>query len=496
MAIKGSLQDIFNDDPFGLLNVKPAEYGKNADERLLNTFQEINTFYAKTKREPQSGNGVQEHQLLARLKGLRSDIEKVEMLLPYDKFNLLAAQKSIESIKDIWEDDSFGILDNESESIFDLKHVPKQTTMPDYIASRKPCQDFENFEALFKSCHQDLQNEKRKLYPFKNEQQIDKGYFFVLKGILLYVAEIAEKEKIAGKTNARLRLIFENGTESDMLLRSLAAELYKNGRRVTEQNEKMLDNFNTITEEDKEAGYIYILKSKSNREDIISIKNLYKIGYSKAAVEERIKNAAQDPTYLMASVSIVTAFKCYNMNPQKLEQLLHNFFGTSCLNVDVFDLKGKRTIPREWFIAPLAVIEQAIEMIVSGEIINYKYNADKQEIQAGQPFDKSRRTLSIRQPYAEQIILGIKTEEYRSIPTNIRERIYIYASNTLDEADESTKGIKNTDLPRGVIIGSVEITGCYGSKTDGYAWTLKSPERLSEYVKPIKKPQPVWFYPF
>jgi hypothetical protein len=390
VAIKGSLQDIFNDDPFGLLKIKPSSTpARNADERLLASFEEINRFYEQNLREPQPGYGVQEHQLLSRLKGLRADEQKSEMLLPHDKYNLLApTQKPIESIKDIWKDDSFGLLENDAESIFNLKHISKETTMPDYVASRKPCADFENFEHLFIACHLELQSVKRKLYPFKNEQQIDKGYFFVLKGILLYIAEIAEREKKDGKVNARLRCIFENGTESDMLLRSLAAELYKNGRRVTEQNEKLLDNFNTITKEDEEAGYIYVLKSQSTREDIASIKHLYKIGYSKGAVEERVKNAAQDSTYLMAPVKIITAFRCYNMNPQKLEQLLHNFFGSSCLNVDVYDAKGNRTIPREWFIAPLPVIEQAIEMIVTGDIVGYRYDAELLEIKVYNPLIK------------------------------------------------------------------------------------------------------------
>ncbi len=496
MPVKGSLNDIFNDDEFGLLNAKPVAYARNADERLLATFEEIKVFYEKAGRVPQSGNGVQEHQLAARLKGLKSDPEKVEMLRAYDKYDLLSSEKPIESINDIFDDDSLGLLENDAEQIFDLKHVPKETNMPDYIASRKPCLDFAEFEHLFKDCHQDLRTEKRKLYPFKNEQQIDKGYFFVLKGILVYVADVSEKEKVGGKTNARLRCIFENGTESDMLLRSLAAELYKNGRRVTEHNEKLLDNLTGITEADEEAGFIYVLKSKSDRPEIASIKNLFKIGYSKGAVEERIKNAPQDPTYLMAPVAIVTAFKCYNMNPQKLEQLLHNFFGSACLNVDVFDLKGKRTVPREWFIAPLPVIEQAIEMIVSGEILSYNYDPVNEQIKAAEFFDKTRRTLSIRQPYAEEIMLGIKKEEYRSIPTNIRGRVYIYASNTLDDVTGKTKGTKNKDLPRGVIIGSVEIVGCYGSKSEGYAWTLANPERLLKPVKPVKQPQPVWFYPF
>jgi hypothetical protein len=270
MAIKGSLDDIFNDDPYGLLDIKPAgSQARNADERLVASFEEINSFYEKNNREPNPGNGLQEHQLKARLNGIRSDLQKIDMLKPYDRFKLLEIiKKPIESINDIWDDDDFGLLETSAESIFDLKHVPKETTMPDYVASRKPCLDFENFEHLFIACHQDLGLKRRKLYPFKNEQQIDKGYFFVLKGILLYVAEVSEKEKAGGKVNARLRCIFENGTESDMLLRSLAAELYKNGRRVTERTEKLLDNFNNISDEDKESGYIYVLHTLSENPEI------------------------------------------------------------------------------------------------------------------------------------------------------------------------------------------------------------------------------------
>lgn len=75
-------------------------------------------------------------------------------------------------------------------------------------------------------------------------------------------------------------------------------------------------------------------------------------------VEERIKNSTEDPTYLMAPVKIISTFECYNLNPQKLEQLLHNFFGESCLNIDIYDKHGKRHTPREWFIAPFEVIEK------------------------------------------------------------------------------------------------------------------------------------------
>jgi predicted PhzF superfamily epimerase YddE/YHI9 len=143
---------------------------------------------------------------------------------------------------------------------------------------------------------------------------------------------------------------------------------------IDKVNEGFIESFSTITEEDEEAGYIYVLQSKSTDERISAIQDLYKVGYSKTDVEERIKNAENEPTYLMAPVRIKGAWKCFNMNPQKLEQLLHYFFGNSCLEIDVFDEKGKRHTPREWFIAPFEVIEQAIELIINGKIVNYKYD--------------------------------------------------------------------------------------------------------------------------
>ncbi|MDA3939957.1 MAG: GIY-YIG nuclease family protein [Spirochaetia bacterium] len=164
----------------------------------------------------------------------------------------------------------------------------------------------------------------------------------------------------------------------------MAKILYVNGQVVTQNidkvNENFIENFRSITNEDKEVGFIYILKSKSNDERIKLIQNLYKIGYSKTDVIERIKNAENEPTYLMATVRIQGAWKCFNMNPQKLEQLLHNFFGNSCLELDIFDKKGKRHTPREWFIAPLEVIEQAIELIINGKIVNYKFDAENMTI--------------------------------------------------------------------------------------------------------------------
>jgi len=377
------LDEIFNSDPMGLLVVKPKNSSAlNADERLTASFQEINDFFEKHNREPQPTLGnISEYQLYSRLKSLREDEDKMMVCEPHDKFSLLKTEKKeMKSIDDIFGDDSLDILGDDSEGLFDFKHTPKETTMPDYIASRKPCKDFESFESLFIQCQSDLTNEKRRLYPFTNEQRVTKGQFFVLKGVMLYVAKVGKKFNDKGKVNARLRCIFENGTESDMLLRSLAAELYKNGRRVAENEDKLLGGLRGISDDDDETGFIYILKSLSSDSNIQDISNLYKIGYSNVPVEERIKNAEQEPTYLMAPVRIISTFQCYNMNPQKFELKLHAFFGKTCLNFDIFDEKGNRHSPREWFIVPLEIIEEAIEFIISDEISDYRYDTERQII--------------------------------------------------------------------------------------------------------------------
>jgi hypothetical protein len=123
-----------------------------------------------------------------------------------------------------------------------------------------------------------------------------------------------------------------------------------------------------------------VLQSLSQEEDIASIQNLYKIGYSTVPVQERIKNASEEPTYLMAPVKVIAVFECYNLNPQKFELLLHTFFGKACLNVDVFDKTGKRFSPREWFVAPLHIFEAAANMLINGEIVNYRYDPDSSGI--------------------------------------------------------------------------------------------------------------------
>ncbi len=387
------LQDIFENDPLGLLNVKPLSIVRSESDALIDKFEEINDFFEKDKRLPVEFNGVNEHTLYSRLLDFKNTESKREKLLEYDKYNLLIPdEKKVYSIDDILGDDPLGLLDADDMGLFDFNHVqrPTERASTDFVARRKFCVDFDKYESNFREVQKDLKEGKRSQVEFKLGT-LREGSYYLHNGVLFYIEKIEISVKDHYKPDGtrvredgRTRIIFENGTESNMLKRSVEKLLYDNGRAVTEnfekENEKFDNKFNNITEQDQEAGFIYILKSKSDKSEIKEIKHLYKIGYSTSTVEERIKNAAQEPTYLMAEVRIVMTFKCYNMNTQKLELLLHNFFGSSCLNVDIFDKQGNRHTPREWFIAPLDVIEQAIHLVISGEIVKYRYDSSNQDI--------------------------------------------------------------------------------------------------------------------
>ena len=355
----------------------------------MSSFQEINDFYIANGREPEANQSdITEFQLHERLKGLRSDVEKAESLEKFDQFDLLKVEeKEINSLDDIFNDDSLDILSGNDEGLFNFKHIPKdhERASADFVARRKPCKDFDKYEKQFKDLNNDLKAGRRKLIPYQEKQLNEAGNYFVHNGILLYLETINDLAKDRfHKADGRTRIIFENGTESNMKLRSLGKGLLKNGKAVTgniaQSNEDFIKTFNDITDEDDETGFIYVLRSKSVDETISSIPDLHKIGYSKNDVSERVKNAKHEPTYLMAPVSIVGIWQCFNMNPQKFEQLLHNFFGKACIDIDVIDDDGKRHRPQEWFNVPLDVIEQTIGLLISGQIIHYRYSVIEKKL--------------------------------------------------------------------------------------------------------------------
>lgn len=389
---KISLDDIFNDDDFGLLDSKQNTSNvKNADDRLIDSFEEINAFFDKNGREPNTSS-MSEYGLLARLKNIRQNEQQKITLKPFDRHNLLGeVEMPKASIDDVLNDDEFGLLDTDNDlSIFKYKHISKEDERAeaDFIAQRKPLNEdeFKQYEAMFQKVHKEIKEGKRKILPFRNiEKNLLVGGFYLIDGVMLYLKEAnlersvrelksGDRERIEGRTFT----IFENGTYSNMLYRSLGKQIQKNGKLITNTyegiNSELYISSGMVEEEDIQTGWIYILKSNSTHKEISSVKNLFKIGFSSAPIDERIKNARNEATYLYADVVKVASYKCYNRNADKLEQLLHRFFAEACLNIDLEIIPGKRISPREWFVVPFEIIEEAIELILNGSIVNYKYD--------------------------------------------------------------------------------------------------------------------------
>lgn len=394
---KISIDDIFSDDDFGLLNpIAKVSNVKSEDDRLIDSFEEINVFVDKNDREP-NATSMSEYGLLARLKNIRLNEQQKIILKPFDRHNLLGDVELPKiSIDDVLNDTEFGLLETDSDlSIFKYKHIPnEERAEADFIAQRIPLkkEEFKAYEAMFQKVHQELKEGKRKILPFRNtEKNLHVGDFYFMDGVMLYLKEAnleksvrvlksGDRERIEGRTIT----IFENGTYSNMLFRSLGKQILKSGRMITNTNESINNelyvNSGMVKEEDIQTGWIYILKTKSTHPAIAPIENLFKIGFSSSPIDERIKNAKNEATYLYSDVIKVSSYACYNRNADKLEQLLHRFFAEACLNVDIEIIKGKRITPREWFVVPFEEIEKAIELILNEQIVNYRYDKEIERI--------------------------------------------------------------------------------------------------------------------
>lgn len=356
---------------FNEITTQPEKTQKIIYDPEVERFLEIVEFVQENGREPyRVQDDLRERSLASRLIGIRRDIERIEYLKQYDELGLLEEKEiqipKVASVDDILKVGSSELLEgNQKEgidtSIFDIESLQKVTTMPDYVARRKKIQDFGKYEILFKNCHREITEGKRKFVTFKNEQDIHPNSFYVLKGVLLYVEAVGERKKVKGKTNARLRCIFENGTESDMLLRSLAAELYKNGRRVTDNEEILLED---MVSKDVSTGYIYVLRSLSTDSQINEINELYKIGFTTGIVENRIRNAENESTYLYAPVEIVSTYQVYNMDGNKFETAIHHALSNKNLDVSIVAPNGRMIIPKEWFVVSLEDLQKVINEIV------------------------------------------------------------------------------------------------------------------------------------
>jgi hypothetical protein len=388
---KDKLSEIFESDLLGLLAVDEPKNPPVSpqDSRLIDSFQEISDFYETNQRCPELGDDIGEYRLASRLAAIKKDPKKVKTLLPYDYYNLLESEetKSV-SVEELISDDPLGLLDgdDEADSIYTLSHVkPSERLRPDYIAHRKVCKDFDLYEEAFQRIHDDLEHGRRRLVEFK-EGDLHEGCYYVLRGVVLYLEQnLAVKQKIEYKSGAkvrregRTRCIFDNGTESSMLYRSLGKALKLDGFCISDLIEKNESSV-SINSTDVQNGYIYVLRSLSRAPQIRSIRNLYKIGYCSGDVTTRIKNAVHEPTYLMNDVEVVLTVRCYNLDVPYLEASIHSFFSNVNVYFEVRDDEGIMHYPKEWFTVPLNIIEEAIPLIVDKKIDSYRYDKNLQMI--------------------------------------------------------------------------------------------------------------------
>lgn len=356
------------------------------EERIIAGFEEIQRFYEEHGRLPLHGEDrdIFERLYAVRLDRLRELEECRTLLGPLDHQGLLSAEVSeeTEAIADDVEDaELLAMLGVESAAsdITRLQHVRSsvEKRVAEEVASRQPCADFARFKPLFAQVQRDLDSGLRSARPFGLKAEIEPGRFFILGGQKVYVAEMGEPfMQEYGDRDARLRVVFDNGTESNMLLRSLQRALNKDeaGRRITEPHPGPL--FEGIADEEDEAsGTIYVLRSQSALPVIAENRELiHKIGVTGMDVERRIANAKLDPTYLMAEVEVVATYELYNIHRGKLENLIHRIFASARLDIEIKDRFGHPVVPREWFLVPLQMIDEAVEKIRDGTITEYLYD--------------------------------------------------------------------------------------------------------------------------
>ena len=355
------------------------------EERIIAGFEAIQRFVEQHGRSPQHGEGrdIFERLYAVRLDRLRELAECRAVIEPLDHQGLLAdvAPASVSMPDDIDDDELLAQLgvDAEPSDITQLRHVRSAADKraAEEIANRQQCEDFDEFKPLFEQVQKELGTGLRQTRRFERKSEIAPGRFYILGGQKAYVASMEQPSvNEHGNIDARLRVIFDNGTESNLLMRSLQKALQQDpaGRRIIEPAAGPL--FADDNEEGDEAsGIVYVLRSKSEHPAVAAHRNvLHKIGVTGGDVARRLANAKLDPTFLMADVEIVATYELFNINRTRLENLIHRIFGPARLDIKIKDRFGNPVIPREWFLVPLFVIDQAIEKIRDGTITGYIYD--------------------------------------------------------------------------------------------------------------------------
>ena len=379
----------------GLEEFEQKKKNKSAsprDDRIMAGFEEINRFVEENEREPKNieGRDIFERLYAVRLDQIRK-LEGIEGLLDnVDTHKLLDPSLKQSEISDAeFDEDALmaGLEEDFGEDeLTELKHVRSaaEKRAAEEIANRTPCEDFDQFEPLFKTVREEIKSGKRPVAPFGKDGRIEQGDIFILDGLTAYVADVGEEFRNEGqdKRDARLRVVFSNKTESNLLKTSLQRALYKDeaSRRVARDLEGTL--FGSLPEEgDAETGLIYVLRSHSDEPFITENRELiHKIGVTGGSVASRVANAQYEATYLLAGVEVVREYKLVGVDRKALEKLLHKFLSSARLDIQIEDRFGKPVSPKEWFLIPLSVIDQIVELVRQGELHNYLYDPQEASV--------------------------------------------------------------------------------------------------------------------
>lgn len=356
-----------------------------ASQRIIAGFEEIERFVGEHGRLPQHGDDLDVFERLyaVRLDRIRESPECRAVLKDLDSRGLLGDEADLSSRHDPTDDEllsELGYGTNPEDDLTRLVHVRSREEIKaaEEIAKRNPCEDFEKFKPVFDAVQLDLETGRRETLKYENDSRIRKGDLFILDGQTVLVAEEGEPFRSNyDRDDWRLRVIYANGTESDLLMRSLQRALNrdKTSRRIVEMGPGPL--FAAVEEEgDLATGYIYVLRSKSDHPFIAEHRTVvHKIGVTEGEVKARIANAKNDPTYLLSEVEIVETFKLSNINAKRLEALIHRFFAGARLILAMKDRFGVDVESKEWFLIPLPVIEEVIDKIADGTIGKFRYDS-------------------------------------------------------------------------------------------------------------------------
>ena len=394
------MSDIDEDELLAELGLEVAPLKTSSrtprEERIVAGFEDILRFHQTHGRAPQHGEGrdIFERLYAVRLDQLRKLPDAPALLSALDDQGLLSgAELTANDADELDENALLADLARDAEptnesDITALRHVRPYAEIKaaEDIASRTPCADFASFKPLFDEAGDGLKAGTWVTKPFIENASIGVGDFFIIGGQTAFVAEL-QKSAVTkdGRDNPRLRVIFDNETESKLLLRSLSRSLYPDGntpvgRRLVRRDDGPL--FGDAAEpDDIESGTIYVLRSQSSHPYVVAHRELiHKIGMTGGKVETRIGNAAKDATYLLADVEVVATYKLHNLNRVKLESIFHRLFGAAQIDLTIKDRFGQPVKPKEWFLVPLHVVNEAVTRIRDGSIADMVYSSETAQL--------------------------------------------------------------------------------------------------------------------